>query len=122
MMVMVRELIVLQRLGAPLICIELFTSLVQSPNADNAGDQTLYPLVVGGNEIMSEIFDGTQWNQYRELPDDDWSSLVSEDTAHCNGKLNLPLAIKSFLHSRAASSLTATSYTTWGRTTSPWVA
>ena len=48
----------------------------QSPNADDPGDDALYPLAVGGNEILSEIFlGGGQWTAYKELPSDDWSSL-----------------------------------------------
>jgi len=50
--------------------------LVLSPDIDAPDDDdNLYPLLVGGNQAETTIFDSTGvWRDYYPLPQDDWSS------------------------------------------------
>ncbi len=50
--------------------------LIESPNADDTSDPELHPVVLG-EEQFAEIYLGGAWGQYKEMPGENWNSLVN---------------------------------------------
>jgi len=50
--------------------------LVLSPDSRDPTDTELYPLLLGGNVAMTKIYKSGNWEDYLELPQDDWDAEV----------------------------------------------